>query len=188
MPKAEYIEEKISVPEGVSIELNNKIVKVSGPKGEISKDFSHAELDLVKLNNGIKLSILYPRKKDVALLKTIASHIKNMVNGVTEGYTYKMKIVYSHFPITVKVVDNRVQIENFIGERAMRYADILPGAKVSVKGDDVIIEGIDIQAVSQTAANIQQATKIKNKDPRVFMDGIYVYQKLLGQKILWKLV
>ena len=111
-----------------------------------------------------------------------------MINGVTSGYTYKMKIVYSHFPITVKVEGNKVIIENFIGERSKRYAKIMPGANVEIKGDDVIITGIDKESGSQTAANIQQATKIKDKDPRVFMDGIYVYQKIVGDHIFWKLI
>jgi large subunit ribosomal protein L6 len=188
MPKIDYIEEKIEIPEEIELQLKDKSVKVTGPKGEILKDFSHTKIGFKKSNKKLELSMEYPKKKEAALVKTIASHINNMIRGVIEGYTYKMKVVYSHFPITVKVVDNKLQIENFIGERAMRYAPIEKNINITIKGDDVIIEGSDIQSVSQTAANIQQATKIKDKDPRVFMDGIYVYQKLIGEKVLWKLV
>jgi len=101
-----------------------------------------------------------------------------------------MKIVYSHFPINVKVMGDKglVVIENFIGERAPRYAKIYGNVKVTVQGDDVVIEGIDINEVSQTAANIQSATKIRNKDPRVFLDGIYVYQKAVGDEVFWKII
>jgi len=100
-----------------------------------------------------------------------------MITGVTKGFTYKLKIVFSHFPINVSVKGDRVIIENFTGERNPRKARIRGEAKVRVKGDDVIVTGIDIEEVAQTAANIEQATNIKNKDPRVFLDGIYVYEK-----------
>ncbi|MBS7635615.1 50S ribosomal protein L6, partial [Candidatus Bathyarchaeota archaeon] len=92
----------------------------------------------------------------------------------------KLKIVYAHFPISVKVNGNKIIIENFMGERSPRTAKIIGDVKVSVKGDDVIIQGINIEDVSQTAANIEQATRIKNRDPRRFLDGIYVYEKMEG--------
>jgi large subunit ribosomal protein L6 len=100
-----------------------------------------------------------------------------MVKGVTEGFTYRMKIVFIHFPMTIRVQGNIVRIENFIGERYPRFAKIKGETQVRVEGDDVILEGSDIEDVSQTAANIQQATKIKNKDLRKFLDGIYVYAR-----------
>jgi large subunit ribosomal protein L6 len=52
--------------------------------------------------------------------------------------------------------------------------------KVTVKGEDIIVQGISLEDVSQTAANIQNSTKIRNKDPRVFLDGIYVFEKHEG--------
>jgi large subunit ribosomal protein L6 len=88
-----------------------------------------------------------------------------------------MKIVFVHFPTSVKVVGKEVHIENFIGERKARIASILGDTKVTIKQDDVILEGIDIDAVSQTAANIQTRAKIRNKDLRKFLDGVYVYSK-----------
>ncbi|MHA1835481.1 MAG: 50S ribosomal protein L6 [Candidatus Odinarchaeia archaeon] len=189
MVKVDYYEEIVEQPEGIKFSLDERKLTVTGPKGEITKDFSHASIiNIEQTDKGIKLYVDYPRKKHIALIKTIASHINNMIKGVTLGYTYKMKIVYSHFPITVKIEGDKIQIENFIGERSKRYAKIMKGVNVKVQGDDIIIEGLDKEAVSQTAANIQQATKIKDKDPRVFMDGIFVYQKLVGEDIIWKLI
>jgi len=103
-----------------------------------------------------------------------------MVKGVTKGFTYKLKKVYSHFPINVKVEPGKVLIENFIGERSPRIAKIVGNVKVIVKGDDIEVQGLNLEEVSQTAANIEQATKIKKKDPRVFLDGIYIYEKTEG--------
>jgi large subunit ribosomal protein L6 len=100
-----------------------------------------------------------------------------MIKGVTQGFTYRLKIVFVHFPMTVRIEGRRIEIQNFIGERKAREAKIAGGAKVRVEGEDVIVEGIDIDDVAQTAANIQQSMKIRKKDLRKFMDGIYVYSK-----------
>jgi len=127
--------------------------------------------------NVIKIQANWPRKREAALVGTVCSHIKNMMIGVTKGFTYKLKIVFSHFPISVKVREKTVTIENFTGERSPRIAKIMGDAKVTPKGDDITVQGINIEDVSQTAANIERATKVKKKDPRVFLDGIYTYER-----------
>jgi len=75
-----------------------------------------------------------------------------------------------------------VLIENFTGERSARKAKIMGDAQVKVRSEDVIVQGINLEDVSQTAANIEQATKVKRKDPRVFLDGIYVYERGEGME------
>jgi large subunit ribosomal protein L6 len=111
------------------------------------------------------------------MLGTAMAHIRNMVKGVTQGYQYNLRTVYAHFPVTVKVDKKRLKIENFTGEKTPRWANIIEGVKVDIKGEDISVHGIDLKAVSQTAANIQDSTKIKKKDLRVFLDGIYVSEK-----------
>ena len=98
-----------------------------------------------------------------------------MITGVTKGFTYRLKMVYAHFPLSIKVDQNTVKIENFIGERAARVAAIVGQVDVKVDGEDVVVSGVDKEAVSQTAANIQKATHIRQYDPRVFSDGVYIY-------------
>ena len=98
-------------------------------------------------------------------------------NGVTDGFEYHMKIVFAHFPMTVKVNKDVVVIDNFLGERHPRTAKVVGSAKVVVKGDEVTITGINKEHVGQTMANLEQATKIKGRDPRVFQDGIYLISK-----------
>jgi large subunit ribosomal protein L6 len=73
-------------------------------------------------------------------------------------------------------------IENFTGERSPRKAKIAGDVQIKVQSEDVIVQGINLEDVSQTAANIEQATKVKKKDPRVFLDGIYVYEKSEGME------
>jgi large subunit ribosomal protein L6 len=110
----------------------------------------------------------------------MSSLVRNMVTGVTQGYTYKLKVVFAHFPVTVKLKGNTVNVENFMGERSARITNIIGDCKVSVDGDDIIIKGVSLADVGQTSANLEQATKIKRKDQRIFLDGVYVYEKKKG--------
>jgi large subunit ribosomal protein L6 len=97
-----------------------------------------------------------------------------MSKGVTEGYEYRMKVVFNHFPIQVKVAGDKVEIGNFLGEKQARIAPIVPGVTVKVQGDELVLTGINRETVGNTAANIEQACKVRNRDPRVFQDGIYI--------------
>ena len=170
----------VEVPEGVQVEVKGNIVTVRGELGTITRDFSHAPVSIRLENGRVVVEAVWPRKKEKALVGTIASHINNMIIGVTKGFTYKLKIVFSHFPISVEVDGDKVLIKNFTGERGVRIAKIVGDTKVRVEGDDVIVQGINIEDVGQTAANIEQATRVKEKDPRVFLDGIYIYERKIG--------
>ncbi len=170
----------LDVPDEVEIKVDARIISVTGEKGTLTRDFSAAPIAIELENKKLRIQTNWPRKREAALVGTISSHIQNMITGVTKGYVYKLKIVFSHFPISVKAQGNKVSIENFTGERSPRWARIMGDAEVSVKEDDVIIQGINLEDVSQTAANIELATRIKRKDPRVFLDGIFVYQKKEG--------
>ena len=118
-----------------------------------------------------------PKKKESALVGTWEAHISNMVTGVTKGFIYTMKVVYSHFPVKTILKGNEFVIENFLGESFPRKAKIVGDTKVEIKGDTIILTGINIEDVSQSCANIELATKIRRYDPRVFQDGIYMVEK-----------
>ncbi len=182
---------EIEIPNNVEISIDGMKVSVSGPLGKLEKDFSHARgITIRKEDRKIVLESYYAKKKQLAVLGSVRSHIKNMIIGVTQSYKYVMKIVYAHFPISVKFIPEtrEVLIENFLGEKSPRKTWVLPGVNVKIEKDDIILTGIDVEAVGQSAANIRQATKIKGKDPRVFQDGIYVYRKYAGEKLLWKIL
>ncbi len=176
MAQAVVLREEINIPEDVDVTINHQVT-VKGPKGQLSRKFDHSNIIMKKEDKKIILETHFPKKKDKAMLGTIKSHINNMIKGVTDGFTYKMKIVYAHFPMNVKTTKNKVLIENFLGERYPRTAKIVGNAKVQVKGDEVYITGINKEEVGQTMANIEQATKIKGRDPRVFQDGIYLVSR-----------
>lgn len=180
MAKGLITREILEIPPRVEARLDFKKVYIKGPLGDVERDFSHAGIDLRLGNDAITIEALWPDKKERALVGTIKSHIKNMMIGVLNGFVYKLTVVFAHFPISVKVKEDKVIIENFGGERKDRIAKILGTVNVTVEGDDVLVKGVNIEDVAQTAANIQQATRIKKKDHRIFLDGIYVYEKGAG--------
>ncbi len=182
MAKDVHVAKRVEIPEGVDVEVEGLKVRVKGPKGELERDFSHTRGIIIRRDNGaVVVEAFFADSRKRALVGTVAAHIKNMITGVTKGFRYKMKIVYSHFPINVNVKGDKVHISNFLGEKAGRVATILPGVTVKVQGQDVIVEGIDIERVAQTAANIEHATKVRGKDRRKFMDGIYIYAREVAE-------
>lgn len=171
---------EVKVPKGVEVEVKGKVVKVRGALGSLTRDFSRHLVEIAREGESVVVTSRLKGKRGRALVNTIASHIENMMTGVNKGFTYRLKVVYAHFPISVKVEGDRVVVENFRGEKRRRVAKVLEGVKLRVEGEDIIVSGIDIEAVSQTAANIELATRARGYDPRVFMDGIYVYKKEVG--------
>ena len=174
------ISKTIQVPDSVDVRLEGKKVNVKGAKGSLTRDFAFVPIAIEGEGKNIRVWAKWPRKKEAALVGTIYSHIQNMITGVTKGYSYKLKIVFSHFPISVKVQDKSILIENFTGERRARRVKIIGDVKVKIEPEDIIVEGVNLEDVSQTAANIEQATRVRRKDPRVFLDGLYVYERNEG--------
>ncbi|MGV8106906.1 MAG: 50S ribosomal protein L6 [Nitrososphaerota archaeon] len=168
----------LEIPEGISVALEDRIISGKGKLGTIKEDFTKLPANLTIENNIVKIQPYGTRRKDFAISKTAQSVINNMIKGVQNGYKYKMKVVFAHFPITVKVKDGKVYVENFFGERKARISKIVgESTKVAIEGDDVVISGPHLEHVSQTAANIELSTRVKNKDQRVFLDGVYIYSR-----------
>jgi len=178
--RAVEISRDIQIPDEVDVTIEERKVTVKGAKGTLTRDFSYAPISIELHGKVIRIWAEWPRKREASLVGTIYSHIQNMITGVSKGFTYKLKIVFSHFPISVKVKDRTLLIENFTGERNPRRAKIAGNVQIKVQSEDIIVQGLNLEDVSQTAANIEQATKVKRKDPRVFLDGIYVYERSEG--------
>ena len=80
----------VQVPEGVTVETKARVVTVTGPKGKLVRDFKHMSCDMEKVEGGIKVDIWFGSRKVMAALRTVCSHIENMITGVTKGFKYKM--------------------------------------------------------------------------------------------------
>ena len=178
MAKLDRIEHTIELPEGVSATLDGITLKVNGPNGNLEREYHSSTLKLMVESDKIIVQVDLPRRKDKALAGTWNAHINNMVKGVTSGFTYNLKALYSHFPMTLKREGNELVVNNYFGERVPRRAKILPGVKVEIKNKvELVVSGIDKELVGQTAANIERCATVKNRDRRVFQDGIYLLSK-----------
>lgn len=182
MVLVELAQRSLPIPEGVQLTIDGRRIKATGPKGTLEEDFSHLPVKFTLEEQSLRVYSQWARKREVALVGTALAHVRNMIRGVTSGYTYKLKIVYAHFPVTVKVNEKqkKLTIDNFSGEKTPRIAKIIGSAKVKVVSDEVHVQGSNLSDVSQTAANIQGATRIRDKDQRVFLDGIYIFEKSEG--------
>ena len=171
------VKDELEFPEKVSWKLDGNTLTVKGPQGDLKRTFTHPVVKLQAESGKLYIVAKDARKRDRALAGTWRAHIENMGEGAAVGHTYGMKIVYSHFPIKATPQGDTFLIENFLGEQAARKAKIVGATKVQVAGDKVTLTGPDLEAVSATAANIEQGTKIRGFDPRVFQDGIYITSK-----------
>ncbi|KIJ56624.1 hypothetical protein M422DRAFT_22776 [Sphaerobolus stellatus SS14] len=177
--------EELAIPEGVTVNIKARIINVEGPRGKLTKNVRHVNMDiqLVKgQTNKVLLSVWQGGRKHVACLRTIKSLINNMITGVTKGFSYKMRSVYAHFPINCIIQDEgkALEIRNFLGEKIVRHVKMLDGVTVQeskAQKDEIILQGNDIENVSQSAASIQGACRVRNKDIRKFLDGVYVSEK-----------
>jgi len=177
MSTEQTLQQSVKLPEGVTASLEGRSFAVKGKLGTVRKDFARINVDLQVEGGSVLIKPFSARKKDSTVSNTVHSIVRNMVKGVTHGYTYRLKVVYAHFPISVKTKGDTVVVENFVGERSPRVSRIIGDCKVTTEGDDVVVKGVSLEDVGQTSANLELATKIKRKDQRIFLDGIYIYQK-----------
>ncbi len=177
MPVAPKVTRTITMPSTVKAKLKGSSLTVEGPEGELTRNYSHPKISIKVSKSEISVESIMPKKKESALVGTWTAHIRNMITGVTKGFKYTMKVVYLHFPVKTVLKDDEFIIENFLGESHPRTAKIVGDTKVDIKGDTITLTGINLEHVSQSCANIELATRIRNYDPRVFQDGIYMVEK-----------
>ena len=181
MPKLDHVSHGIGLAEGSSASIADSVVTVSNDGKSLSREFRHPKVTVREADSGLEVFCDLPRRKDKAIAGTWAAHLRNMVKGVEEGFEYKLRAVYSHFPMTLKVEGNKMTISNLFGEKVPRVAKLpWSPSEVEVKVEnktEVTVKGSDREKVGQTAANIERACKIRNRDRRVFQDGIYITSK-----------
>ena len=167
----------IKVPENVNLKLDDYELFVEGPKGKTSKVMKSTIATLKVNDHEVIIESKKDNKRAKRIINTYKAHINNLIKGVLEGYEAELAIRYGHFPMTVKVEGKEVLVENFVGEKVPRKTRIVGECEVSVNGDRVKVKGINKEHVGQTAANIELMTRIKNKDYRIFQDGIWIVKK-----------
>merc|ERR1711881_636291 len=183
--KTVYSKNTIDIPKECEVSIKARTVQVKGPRGTLTKSFKHVSIDLYKDPENpkkIKAEKWFGKSKELAIIKTVSSHITNMFVGVTRGFKYRMKLVYAHFPTNVQIASKGDQLDvvNFIGQKVKFHVNALEGVKMErdpKNNNEILLSGNDIENVSRTCALISQSCAVKNKDIRKFLDGIYVSHK-----------
>jgi len=160
----------------------NQSYHVKGPKGEISRDFKFPQIESKVDGDLLKIETRTGRKEQKMFIFTMIAHLKNMFKGVTEGFEYKLKICSGHFPMNVSLKGDEFVVKNYLGEKIPRVLKIKSGADVKISEPEIVVTGIDKEIVGQVAADIEQLTRITNRDIRIFQDGIYIIEKA-GKKL-----
>jgi len=176
------IKDKLEIPEGIEVIIEETSIIVNGPKGELKRRSFYPGLKISKEGSNIIFEINDASKREKMMMKTLEAHFKNMIKGVTEGFEYKLKICSGHFPMTVTHEGNKIMIKNFLGEKIPRESKVWEGVKVEITKDNILLSGNNKEAVGQTAANLESSTRIKNRDRRRFQDGLFILEKC-GVKI-----
>ena len=171
---------EIEIPDDVSAETDHLELTVEGPNGSVTRRLWYPDVDVAVEDDAVVITSENEDAKTNATVGTFESHVANMIHGVTEGWEYAMEVYYAHFPMQVNVEGDEVVIENFLGESAARRTPIRGDTDVQVDGETVTLSGSDKEAVGQTAADIEQLTKVTDKDTRVFQDGVYIVEKPTG--------
>jgi large subunit ribosomal protein L6 len=175
--KSENYEETLKLPDGVQASIEDRVISIKGPKGEVKKKLIEPSIKISVEGGKVIFRALVFAKDQKKMLGTYRAHINNMVKGVTQGHEYQLKVCSGHFPMNVEAKGSVFQVKNYLGEKVPRKLNIRDGAQVKVEGDFVNVSGIDKELVAQTAADIEQLTRRSRFDKRIFQDGIYIVNK-----------
>jgi len=167
----------VKLPDGVKASIKDYVITVEGPLGSVNKKLKNTLARVSVTDGEVVIESVKENRRGKTVMNTFRAHVNNLIRGVLEGDEARLRICYGHFPVTVKVEGNQFIIENFGGEKVPRKTKLMPDTKVEVKGSEVIVTGLNKELVGQTAANIELATRVRNKDRRIFQDGIWIIKK-----------
>jgi len=168
---------EVDIPDDVTAAVDHLDLTVEGPNGSVTRRLWYPDVSVSVEGDAVVIESEADDAKTNSTVGTFESHVQNMIHGVTEGWEYHMEVFYSHFPMQVNVQGDEILIENFLGEKSPRKTEIRGDTEVEVDGEEITLRGPDKEAVGQTAADIEQLTRVKDKDTRIFQDGVYITQK-----------
>jgi large subunit ribosomal protein L6 len=170
--------QEVEIPSGVSAVYENGFLNVKGQKGEVSKKLRFPKVEVKVETNKVVVGTDKLSKREKKIINTYIAHIKNLFKGVTEGFEYKLVVLFAKFPVTVELKGNQFLVKNLLGEKVPRQLIIPDDVKVEIKGGkEIVVSGIDKEKTGQVAASLEQLTKINNMDRRVVQDGIFIVEK-----------
>lgn len=167
----------VPIPEGVTVEVNGPIVTAKGKAGEVSKRLKHQKITIESKGDEVVLTAKKATKREKMFLHTFRAHVRNLLQGCSEGFVYELKICSGHFPMSAAVKGDTFELKNFLGEATPRKLKLKQGPKVAVNGDTIVVECANKELAGQVSADLEKLTRITNKDRRIFQDGIYITKK-----------
>jgi large subunit ribosomal protein L6 len=176
MIEARKLRQQVEIPEGIDVTIDGVVI-VKGNGNEVKRKLFYPTVEIKKEDNTVVLEPKKFSKREKKIINTFQAHIKNMIKGVQEPFTYRVKVCSSHFPMNVNVDGKTLVVKNFLGEKIPRRSDIREGVNVKIEGDVIVISSPDKEAAGQTAANFEKSTRITNRDRRIFQDGLWIIQK-----------
>ncbi len=169
--------ETVDLLSGCELTVDKKTMTVKGPKGQITRMLPDSDIKITVQDKKIVLEYKKMSRNEKNKIFTTKAHLKNMVKGVTEGFSYSLKICSGHFPMTVAMKGDTFELKNFVGEKVPRTLKIKQGADVKISGDIITVQSHDKEIAGQTAASIEKLTRRPGFDKRIFQDGIYIIEK-----------
>lgn len=174
--KKERSEVVLPLPEGVSVIVEERYVRVRGKKGEAVRKLQSKEVSLQATADEVRLSA-HASGKGKKLLGSVVAHLRNMLRGCSEGHVYRLKVCSGHFPMSAAVSGKEFVVKNLFGEKTPRTIPLRENVEVKVSGTEIVVTSADKEAAGQMAADIEQLTRRPGFDKRVFQDGIYITEK-----------
>lgn len=168
---------EIDMPEGVSAEYKNGMLKLKGPNGEVSRKMLSRSADIKVEGQKMRLTSSITGKRAKKEMHTYRAHMNNMIRGVSEGHVYKLAIVSSHFPMTVSLKGNELTVKNYVGEKQLRVVKVPEGVKATVSSDSIVLESANKEVVGNFAGTLEKLLFRPNFDNRIFQDGMYITEK-----------
>jgi large subunit ribosomal protein L6 len=168
---------EVELPQGITAALQEDLLSIKGPKGEVSRRLELRKVRTTVHGNKLLISTNKSTQKDKMMANTVEAHVKAMVRGVQEPYKYTLKVCAGHFPITVAVKGDKLEVKNFLGEKVPRVLGIKKGAAVKVEGDKIMVESCSKELAGQVSSDIEQLVRRPGFDTRIFQDGIYLVDK-----------
>jgi large subunit ribosomal protein L6 len=171
------LKEELAIPQGVTAQISGAVVSVKGPKGEAQRAVGSKRVKIVVKEGKVVFTCAGATRNDKRLLETNAAHVRNMLRGAKDGHTYKLKICSGHFPMSVAVKGDTFEVKNFIGESVPRILKIRQGVKVTIQGQDILVESHNKEWAGSQASAIELLMRRPGFDTRIFQDGIYITEK-----------
>jgi len=164
----------ITIPDGVTVTQDNRVVTVKGPKGELELSIPEP-IEVAIEESTITVTRPDDERESRALHGLVRTLINNNIVGVTEGFQKTLEVVGTGY----RVASKGQSLEFALGYSHSITVDPPEGVSFSVEGNDkVTVSGIDKQAVGEAAANIRKLRKPEPyKGKGVRYEGEYVRRK-----------